>query len=261
MGLHLQNGGQWENYYIISTANFSQLHHIQDLHVRRGLTLQECGGAQILRGMECEHHVVSAYSLWINGLVEGTNKILLHVLKRLCAPGLGEDEYEEMDWDTLPKMWPLHINDAVLALNTRILPALKFTPKELLLGLVVNTPPTPLSISGLELTPKECETQMAYVAQQRLDGYEAIVRHAVSRKGAFDRRMLTKKPGQVIFKCGQLVQIYRSDLDYTFKTERKLLPKWSQPRRICIGHTNVLSCIQSTTIAPPMLPLQSYNHD
>jgi len=29
-----------------------------------------------------------------------------------------------------------------------------------------------------------------------------------------------------------LVQIYRSDLDYTFKTKRKLLPKWSQPRRI-----------------------------
>ena len=73
---------------------------------------------------------------------------------------------------------------------------------------------------------------MAYVAQQRLDGYEVIVHHAVSRKGAFDRRMLAKKPGQVIFKRGQLVQIYRSDLDYTFKTERKLLPKWSQPRRI-----------------------------
>ena len=134
-----------------------------------------------------------------------------------------------MDWDTLLKTRPLHINDAVLALNTRILPALKFTPKELLLGLVVNTPPTPLSISGSELTPKKSETQMAYVAQQRLDGYDAIVRHAVSRKGAFDRRMLTKKPGQVIFKRGQLVQIYRSDLDYTFKTERKLLPKWSQP--------------------------------
>ena len=137
-----------------------------------------------------------------------------------------------MDWDALPKMWPLHIDNAVLALNTRILPALKFTPKELLLSLVVNTPPTPLSISSAELLPTEVETQMAYIAQQRLDGYEAIVRHTVSRKGAFDRQMLAKKPGQVIFKHGQLVQIYRSDLDYTFKTERKLLPRWSQPWRI-----------------------------
>ena len=73
---------------------------------------------------------------------------------------------------------------------------------------------------------------MTYIAQQRLDGYDVIVRHAVSRKGAFDCRMLTKKPGQVIFKHGQLVQIYRSDLDYTFKTERKLLPKWTQLQRI-----------------------------
>jgi hypothetical protein len=181
---------------------------------------------------KCTQHIVSAYSPWINGLVEGTNKILLHVLKWLCAPNLGEDEDAEMDWDKLPKTWPLHVDDAVLALNTRILPALKFTPKELLLGLVVNTPRTPLSISSAELLPMEVETQMAYVVQQRLDRYEAIVRHVVSRKGAFDRRMLAKKPGQVVFKQGQLVQIYRSDLDYTFKTECKLLPKWSQPRRI-----------------------------
>ena len=149
---------------------------------------------------KCTQHIVSAYSPWINGLVEGTNKILLHVLKRICAPNLGEDEYAEMDWDKLPKTWPLHIDDAVLALNTRILPALKFTPKELLLGLVVNTPRTPLSISSAELLPKEVATQMAYVAQQRLDGYEAIVRHAVNRKSTFDQRMLAKKPGQVVFK-------------------------------------------------------------
>jgi len=29
-----------------------------------------------------------------------------------------------------------------------------------------------------------------------------------------------------------LVQVYRNDLDYTFKTDRKLLPKWSQPQRV-----------------------------
>lgn len=140
----------------------------------------------------CTHHVVSAYSPWINGLVEGTNKILLHILKRLCAPGLGEDEYEEMDWDKLPKKWPIHVNNAVIALNSQILPALKFIPKELLLGLIINTPLTPLLISAAELLPKEAETQMEYVAQQRLDGYEAIVHHA-TRKGAFDQRTLAKK--------------------------------------------------------------------
>jgi hypothetical protein len=65
----------------------------------------------------CKTHVVAAYSPWINGLVEGTNKILLHVLKRLCAPNLGEDEYEAISWDTLPNSWPKHLKEAVTALN------------------------------------------------------------------------------------------------------------------------------------------------
>ena len=52
------------------------------------------------------------------------------------------------------------------------------------------------------------------------------------QSAAFDHWMFPKKPGQVIFKHGQLVQIYRSNLDYTFKAEQKPLPKWSQPQWI-----------------------------
>ncbi|KAG6858447.1 hypothetical protein C0991_002708, partial [Blastosporella zonata] len=80
-------------------------------------------------------HVVSAYSPWVNGLVEGTNKLLLHVLKRLCAPNLSEDNYDKIDWESLPTNWPTHFDHAISILNRRLLPALKFTPKELLLGL------------------------------------------------------------------------------------------------------------------------------
>jgi hypothetical protein len=47
---------------------------------------------------QCKHHVTPTYSPWVNGLVEGTNKILLHVMKQLCTPELGEDD--SMDgWD------------------------------------------------------------------------------------------------------------------------------------------------------------------
>jgi hypothetical protein len=35
-------------------------------------------------------HIVAAYSPWLNGLLEGSNGILLNALKRLCAPGLGK---------------------------------------------------------------------------------------------------------------------------------------------------------------------------
>ena len=60
----------------------------------------------------------------------------------------------------------------------------------------------------------------------------------MKRKTAFDKKVLSKNPGEVIFSKGQLVQIYRSDLDYTFKTERKLLPKWSTPHRVTSRNLN-----------------------
>ena len=179
-----------------------------------------------------ETHVVSAYSPWVNGLVEGANKILLHILKRLCSPNLGEDEYNAMEWENIPASWPKHFDEAIRIMNWRLLPSLKFSPKELLLGLVVNTKPTNVDLSTLPITEQEVSTQMAYVTQQRLDGYTQAVVHAAKRKAAFDKKVLARKPGEVIFSKGQLVQVYRSDLDSTFKTERKILPKWSPPYRV-----------------------------
>ncbi|KAJ3911997.1 hypothetical protein F5877DRAFT_8394, partial [Lentinula edodes] len=76
------------------------------------------------------------------------------------------------------------------------------------------------------------EVQAAYVEQQQLDGYGSFVRHAVKRKGVFDRRVLKKEGKEVVFEKGDLVQVYRSDLDYTFKTIKKIIPKWSRPYRV-----------------------------
>ena len=180
----------------------------------------------------CNHHVIAAYSPWINGLVEGTNKLLLHVLKCLCAPDLGEDTAVDEDWEKLPKTWPDHLDDAVHALNSHLLPALKYTPKELLLGLVIDTKRTPLTHSVTEVSQTDAAVHMAYVAQQHLDGYDEAVQHAIKRKTAFDRKVLKRQREEIVFVPGPLVQVYRSDLDYTFKTEKKILPKWSRPYRI-----------------------------
>ena len=64
--------------------------------------------------------------------------------------------------------------------------------------------------------------QVAYVEQQQLDGYTHISSHAHKQKLAFDRKVLSRAPREVIFKAGQLVQVYRSDLDFTFKAEWKM---------------------------------------
>jgi hypothetical protein len=106
---------------------------------------------------------VAGYSPWINGLVEGANKIFLGVLKRLCCPGLGEDEYEKMTKENIPESWPDHFNEAICIMNWRILPALKFRPKELLLGYPVNNVPAPIELSSSIVQERDVETHMAYV--------------------------------------------------------------------------------------------------
>ena len=140
--------------------------------------------------------------------------------------------------DNIPKTWPDHFDETIRILNWRLLPSLKFSPKELMLGLVINTKPTNTNASILPVTEFDVALQMAYVTQQQLDGYAEAVSHALKRKNTFDKRVLVKNPGEVIFSKGQLVQIYRNDLDYTFKTECKLLPKWSTPQRVTSRHLN-----------------------
>jgi hypothetical protein len=151
-------------------------------------------------------------------------------MSKAACVGNGEQTDEE-GWEKLPRTWPDRLDEAVNALNHRILPALRFSPKELLLGIAINMPKTGIDTAEAEVGTPEATIHMVYAAQQRIDGYEAMVKHAITRKRAFDRRVL-KSSGEVIFNKGQLVQVYRSDLDYTFKTERKILPKWSQPHRI-----------------------------
>ena len=89
----------------------------------------------------------------------------------------------------------------------------------------------------------EAATHIAYAAQQRLDRYEAIIKHAIMRKHTFDKRIQAKL-GEVIFAKGQLVQVYCSDLDYTFKTERKLALKRSLPYWVTNQATNAYTLAQ-----------------
>ena len=136
-----------------------------------------------------------------------------------------------MNWEDLPRAWPDHFDEAIQIINWQILSALKFSPKELLLNLIFNTMPTPLEASTSMPAPQDFDTHMDYAAQQRLDGYSEAIRHAMNRKARFDRRVLGSA-GEIMFKKGQLVQVYHNDLAKTIGTERKLAPMWSKPRRV-----------------------------
>lgn len=194
-------------------------------------------------------HIVAAYAPFVNGLIEGANRLLMHVLKRLGAPDLNETGEGDIDPESIPKSWPTHLPEAIRILNSRILTGLKFSPVELLFGLPVNTKPTPIDEAVKPITADIADIHMAYADQQRLDGYERVAHQARRRKAAFDKRVEGSKAGPVTFETGELVQVYRSDLDYTFKTERKLLPKWSTPRRV-VGTTGNLYRLSTLSDKP-----------
>jgi hypothetical protein len=172
-------------------------------------------------------HVVTAYAPWLNGLLEGSNGILLNALKRLYAPGLGEYDYDRMTTKDIPSNWPKHLDTAIKNLNNRILPSLKYSPNELLLGLIVNShySDTPDEIEPP--TEKDIDIHLSLVEQQRLDGYAVIVDHAAKRKDVFDTKLQQKAPRIVKFQKGDLVQVHATKWVRTFASIKKLIPMWS----------------------------------
>ena len=64
------------------------------------------------------------------------------------------------------------------------------------------------------------------------------MKNAHCRKEAFNKKVVGRAPREVVFRAGQLVQVYRSDLDYTFLAIRK--PKWSVPLLCHKPHEEVL---------------------
>jgi hypothetical protein len=115
---------------------------------------------------------------------------------------LDDDKISEIPTENIPKNCPDHFEETIKILNWCLLPSLK-VPKELMLGLVVNTKPADLNNITQPVTEADTTLQMVYVAHQRLDGYAEAVAHVLKGKSAFDRKVLARKPGEVVFSKGQ----------------------------------------------------------
>jgi len=159
----------------------------------------------------------------MGGLVEGMNKILLGILKHMCAR-FGWRWICAHNWFYSPSK-----KLARSQLNKRILCSLQFSPKELALGLIVNTNWTDPDLAATEPSAAEMNIHMAYVEQQNLDSYAQIILHANRRKAIFDKHILKMHPKEVIFKLGDLVQVHHTDLTFTHGNDQKLIPRWSPP--------------------------------
>lgn len=125
------------------------------------------------------------------------------------------------------------------SLNDQILPALHYTPIELLTGSIVNTVPTLLAEATTTPLVDNIEKQLAYTRQQQMDVYSHIVEHANEREAIFNAKIDESRINNpVVFHINDLVQVYRSDLDYMFHTACKFLPKWGTVCRIVTWNRN-----------------------
>ncbi|KIJ29171.1 hypothetical protein M422DRAFT_269437 [Sphaerobolus stellatus SS14] len=68
---------------------------------------------------------------------------------------------------------------------------------------------------------------MAFVDTMHMDVFRGSVTHAAKRKAKFDAKMT-----EVIFKKGDLIQLYSNKMDGNHETRNKLLRCWSTPMRI-----------------------------
>ena len=168
------------------------------------------------------------------------NGHLLGRLRRLCNPAPNEYSDNATRPNDIMQAWPDHFDDTIQHLNKHIIPAFNFSPKELLLGIVVNTPLTSLMIATEEPQSKDINIHLTYVAQQRLDAADLTIAHAIKRNPIFDNKVLLLQKGPVSFKKGHLVQVYDSTWDNTMLTLWKILPKWSVPRKI-VNHVQKLT--------------------
>lgn len=159
------------------------LSHIEREH-RAPVKLMTDGGTHfnnIEVQVWCAQHgtkavVVPSYSVWQNGLCEGSNSRILGRLKRECTPDLGEDAWAKISsFEDLPRNWPEHLDNVIRSINHRIIPVYNYSPHELLTGVVVNSAPVPLEEMSAAPTADEVHEQLTLMQQQRFDVYSHVV--------------------------------------------------------------------------------------
>ena len=182
---------------------------------------------------EIQHIVTPAYAPWVNGLVESTNNLLLSRLKRMCAPDLDEDD-DVVDANSIPWNWPDHLDEAVRAINDRIIPTLNASPREILFGMALhpdsNTEPP---ITPQPLTTRDLDTHFTLANTLRYNTHLRSITEADRKKQIFDSNALVPN-----INIGDLVQVYDSKADFNFATINKLAPRWSIPRLITGKYLN-----------------------
>src|SRR6266481_2096180 len=150
----------------------------------------------------------------------------------MCTLNLDETEETGTGPSPTPEKLPDHLEEAIRAMNDRILPAVGLTPQELLWGRREMAQGRK-DEETLERMETDIEHHLILSDLLCSQGYTDTLMEAANRKRQFDGKVCP-----VIFVTGDLVQVYDSKLDMTFKSRAKLLPRWSSPRKVAEKHLN-----------------------
>jgi hypothetical protein len=201
----------------------------------------------------CEAHGVThittpSHSPWVNRLIEGSNKILLHILRRLCAPDHDTDS-SDVNPEDIPENWPTHLDEAIRQMNDRILIHLNTTPRELLFGRQFrpdDTSPTVLSPT----TPADVDVHFALADSLCWNTHLLSLQQAEWQKSSFDANAKI-----VEFHIGDIVQWYNSEADENHRSLNKIAPQWSAPAQIYACFLNSFSLCDLNGV-----PLKNISH-
>jgi hypothetical protein len=118
--------------------------------------------------------------------------------------------------------------------------------------MLVNTRTNPVTDAIGPFTVEDAAIHMVYVEQQQLDGYAGHVEYMLGHK-VFDRKVLASQAGEVVFKAGQLVQVFHSDLTHTMSNKHKLTVKWSEPYHVQqrLLNSHILETVAGITMDGP----------
>src|SRR6266481_10001739 len=184
------------------------------LHYQKPDTIMTDGGLHFnneevqgyCEAQDIRHITTPEYAPWMNSLIENTNKILLGRLRRICTPNLDEMEETGTGPSPTPEKWPDHLEEAIRAMNNRILLAVGLTPREWLWGRR-ETAQERKDEETTARTETDIEHHLILVDLLRSQGYTDTLMEAANRKRRFDGKV---RP--VTFVTGDLVQVYDSKL-------------------------------------------------
>lgn len=172
--------------------------------------------ADYLTEQEVEHHVVSAYAPWVNGLVERHNGLLVQTLRKLVVTPLTKDSADTLAWSP-------YLGHAVRELNRRPIEGMaNWSPTELQFGFTIRD--AKVSVATQPANDAAIRQQRAFVDVMRVEASSTFEESQA-------KRVEQSRPhrSSAEYRSGDLVLRHQTQLESTYSTLAKMAPRWVGP--------------------------------